>query len=113
MFGEVLVYKIISVQPGCYFQPFGSKWIAAKIKCARVDHLLRERQRSIELGDHPGLLGGQVGMKFHQVVQRNRRRPAGKTVVANVNDATDAQLSPDEIDDHPIVLVRYPRPDAV
>src|SRR5712692_7233197 len=52
-------------------------------------------------------------MLGQQVPQRQGRGMAGLAIVADVEEAADLQLAPDEVDDDLLVLARHPAPHAV
>ena len=42
--------------------------------------------------------------------ERHRRRPAGRAIIADIENAPDRELAPGEADDDVAILIRYPRP---
>src|SRR6516225_2937145 len=52
-------------------------------------------------------------MQLHQMSQRHDRRPARRTVVTDVKDATGGKLAASDVYDRCPVLVGNPRPDTM
>src|SRR4051794_24101595 len=52
-------------------------------------------------------------MEFHQMSKRCRGRPSGKAIIADIDDAADPELAPDDIDNVAAVFLGDPGPDAV
>src|ERR1700757_5313676 len=88
--------------------------VATEIQGAAVGDPLHEPQGRLDLTGRTDVVWTcPFRMKRHQMAQRLERRPAWKTVVADVEQPTDAQLASSQVDDYLAVLARYPAPDAV
>jgi hypothetical protein len=76
--------------------------------------LLGEGNGRVDARDHAlRFAAGEFRVQGHQTAQRHRRRPTGRAVVADVEDATHRQTAARYVDNGTAVVVRYPAPDAV
>ncbi len=59
--------KRVSVLLGHLLQSFRYGRVALKLKRTRVDDLLRERERFVELGAHSRRLSREIGVQFYEM----------------------------------------------
>ena len=72
-----------------------------------------EIQNSITVGHALSFVGNEFRVQGQQMPQRNGYRPAGCAVVGDIENPTNDQPAPGDVNDHSSVLVRNPRPNTV